>query len=54
MLCNVSVQVIPEVIDNVLETVKFSIAYGGKPLSNGQHLRPSQAAVCAFLNRAAL
>lgn len=45
---NLSVQVIPEVVDNVLDTVKFSVTYDEEPVNDGQHLRPSQAAVCNF------
>lgn len=49
--CNVPVQVIPEVVDNVLDTVKFSVTYGDKAVTDGQHLSPSQAAVCKCLEQ---
>ena len=49
--CIMSLQVIPEVVDNVLDTVNFSVTYGDNAVSDGQHLRPSQAAVCNCFNQ---
>ena len=49
--CIMSLQVIPEVVDNVLDTVNFSVIYGDNAVNDGQHLRPSQAAVCNCFNQ---
>ncbi len=38
-------QVIPDVIDNVLDTVAFAVEYDTKELTDGTFLRPSEAAV---------
>ncbi len=38
-------QVIPYVIDNVLDTVAFAVKYDTKELTDGKFLRPSEAAV---------
>ncbi|KAK9843950.1 hypothetical protein WJX81_000276 [Elliptochloris bilobata] len=37
-------KVIPDVIDNVLDTVSFTAKFNGKQVTDGQHLRPSEAA----------
>jgi len=42
-------QVIPDVVDNVFDTVSFTVKYNDKELRDGQHLRPSEAEVCAVL-----
>jgi hypothetical protein len=42
-------QVIPDVVDNVSDTVSFTVKYNDKELRDGQHLRPSEAEVCAVL-----
>ena len=41
-------QVIPDVIDNVLDTVAFAVKYNTKELTDGTCLRPSEAAVSTY------
>jgi len=39
------VQIVPDVVSKVTEKAKLTVAYNGKPISNGETLTPSEAQV---------
>lgn len=45
MRCFLPRQVIPDVISRVTGAADLKVEYGGKPISNGEHLSPSETQV---------
>jgi hypothetical protein len=42
-------QVIPDVVSRVTDSAELTVEYDGKPISNGEHLAPSEAQVQCML-----